>query len=208
MSRCQTHREAASPRFMYLIKAMLSDFNLSRGLTAATACVFYFRQPLCWLQTAEMKSVLFFFLLLPFPWNEGRQIWWRTIGLDVEHDRWDCNSNWCWCSILLIKYTFLHPLHVIMSLFFPYLTTDISPTFDWIIKLMKQKYLNSYFKKPQQFIFFGVTAGSSFGLVPSKGPVKGKLSTLSCIHLQCSQSRVENRIRSAGDPSLGGSLVT
>lgn len=66
MSLRQAHQEANSLWFMYLIKAMLSNFNLSEGLTTATACAFYIRQLFHWLWIGLMKSVL-----LPFPWREG-----------------------------------------------------------------------------------------------------------------------------------------
>lgn len=45
---------------------MLSNFNLSEGLTTATACAFYIRQLLHWQWIALMESVL-----LPFLWKDG-----------------------------------------------------------------------------------------------------------------------------------------
>lgn len=88
---------------------MLSNFNLSEGLTTATASAFYIRQlsHFHWLWIVLMESVVFGF-------SPGR---WRTAErakegggreLDVEGDRWDCSSNWCRNSIQLIKYRFLH----------------------------------------------------------------------------------------------------
>lgn len=94
MSLCQAHQEAKSLWFMYLIKAMLSNFNFSEGLTTATASAFYIRQVFHWLWIGLMESVL-----LLFPWKSGgRKTEWkkgRKRELDVEDDRWDCSSNWC-----------------------------------------------------------------------------------------------------------------
>lgn len=53
------HQEAKSLWFMYLIKAMLSNFNFSEGLTTATTSAFYIRQLFHWLWIGQMESVLF-----------------------------------------------------------------------------------------------------------------------------------------------------
>lgn len=50
--------------FMYLIKAMLSNFNFAEGLTITTASAFYIRQLFHLLWIGLMES-----LLLPFPWK-------------------------------------------------------------------------------------------------------------------------------------------
>lgn len=73
MSFCQAHQDASLLWFMYLIKTMLSNFNLSEGLTTANASAFYIRQLFHRLCIGLMESVL-----LPFPrkdgWREGERV--------------------------------------------------------------------------------------------------------------------------------------
>lgn len=81
MSLCQMHQEANSLWFMYLIKAVLSNFNFSE----ATAFAFYIRQLFHRLWIGLMESVL-----LPFPWKDGgrREGEWKG-----EEERVRC---WGW----------------------------------------------------------------------------------------------------------------